>query len=247
MLFSVQAYSQSESYYYKIIDICTNNIEKNNKLVENYKARGDANFSLGFYNLAISDYYRSIKLGNVSDLVYLNLGMSYYSINRIDSAIIILRKCESINSKNIDCKLYLSECFKSRRDFLNSKGILQKVLAIEKNNLNATYNLALVYKELKEFQNAINLFNLCINSNFLIQNSLLNISFCKAQLNKESEAWAMFNKARLIDSTNPFVYLYEGHILYKFKNIEKACEKYYFASEKGNIEARSFLKSYGCK
>jgi tetratricopeptide (TPR) repeat protein len=126
-----------------------------------YHLRGDALFRLGKYNEAISDLTSAIRVSQSDWTDYMELGLCYFNLGRLDEAIQALQKAALMKPGEAVMTEYIAKAyFKKGVDALKAKQYAQSVEALLKaKEFNQTdgyisYNLAEAYLFQKRYPEA---------------------------------------------------------------------------------------------
>ena len=178
------------------------------------------------YREAISLWNQALKLDEGNHFLFNKIGLMYYYLNQVDSAIIYynltLSKFPSDTVAHFQrghCYLYKDEFQKALDDFLAA------FVATEKKNPDASFNVGKSYAGLGNLEKAIEYYKITLNLTPNDKYSYYELGFCYASLPQpdKENALSNYNKAIQLDDKYYEPYLNRG-LLYavQFRNLKKA-------------------------
>jgi len=183
-----------------------------------YFSRGQKDLSLHFINRAINMEPQHI-VGQYS------LGIVYAHLGRLDEALIATFK--SAQFGNIDAKRYVTKLFIEKKQFKEALFYFDTIENEIEKNEDYYYDLGLIYKGLKEYENAIEMFNKAPNVYGAWNNKGLVFSY----LGLVENAIEAFDKCISINSGDNAGYLNKANILTRNNNLDEAISLYLKAKE----------------
>ena len=184
---------------------------------------------LRMYEEAEKNYLKAIELDPENTYYYLELGNLYRDeLNDRDKAIKQFNKIIEIDSlftaayNNIG-NFYLNE----GNDLKKAEEYLLKGYELDNNDFDLNYNIAVLYKEKKEYTLSIKHYNKAIEINPQDKDLYYYITTPYEELGMYEEAEKNYLKAIELDAKDPDFYFYLGELYqYNFKIYEKAISQY---------------------
>lgn len=192
---------------------------------DKYIENGQLAFQNSFYDLAIQEYEKALKLDSTSANVYYLSGDAYYEQNKYSQTIKAYEKAMLLDPKekdlNADICFKLGFSYKSLKEYDKAITIFQKSLTLDPKHKNSYINLAEIYYYNKEdYKNAIKNYNKVINIQ-AIDTIYAYLGICYRLLNDYDNAIKSFNKSIDLNSKNAASYNGLGITYFKKKDFEK--------------------------
>jgi tetratricopeptide (TPR) repeat protein len=142
-----------KDYYNSLIYI--NKLDSTFITCEMTELKGDCFHKIGNYNYSIKFLELTKSKCNLSFESYVNLGDSYFKIEKIDSAINNFRKAYIINSKNSELNFNLGLCHYILNDFDLAKNFLKQSIQQNTKELDSYDLLMQIYNESSQFDSSL--------------------------------------------------------------------------------------------
>jgi len=119
--------------------------------------RGDINLKMKNYSEAVSEYQKSINLGDSSEINFRNLGISYYWIEKYDSSISSLTRAIKIMKKDPTAYFYLGTSYKGLKQYDKAIENLLRAARLQRNDFLAEtlIQIGATFYEQKNYSEAL--------------------------------------------------------------------------------------------
>ncbi len=141
----------------------SNELIKLSETANNYSRRGFINDKLENYNLAETDYRKSIELNPKFIETYIALGNVLFKAKKYDQSLMICNQALGLNSKSKEALWIRSKIYKEKIDYPNAINDLSKMIIFSPDDMDAFFARGLFYQEFNQHQSAINDFSKVIS------------------------------------------------------------------------------------
>ena len=119
--------------------------------------KGNINLKMKNYDDAISNYQKSISLGDSSETNFRNMGVGYYWKEEYDSSIVLLNKAVKITDKDPSAYFYLGASYKGLKKYDLAIENLSKAVDLQRNDFMAEIliQIAATYYAQKDYSQAL--------------------------------------------------------------------------------------------
>jgi len=143
---------------------------------------------------------------------------------RLDDAEAILSKIIKEDDSNVTALYYSSLIYNIRGDVANEKKVLEKIAAIDPDNIDTNISLGKIYAREKSYNKAESYFKKVVSSNVYIEDAVLGYGMVLLSQKKSNEALVQFNSVIENNPDNMFAYIKRAQIKSSsddFKEAEK--------------------------
>ncbi len=159
--FKMESYIELEKYDKALIE--SNELIKLNETASNYSRRGFIQDKLENYNLAETDYRKSIeKASNVLE-THVALAQVLYKAKKYDQALASCNQALRLDSKCKEALWTRSKIYKEKIDYPSAINDLSKMIIFSPDDMEAFFARGLYYQEFNQHQSAINDFSKVIS------------------------------------------------------------------------------------
>jgi|GEM_PF-2890081 len=179
--------------YYKSVELFSAIIQRDSSNGELYFYRGTSYNNLGRYSLAVSDLSQALEKGVNTASCNTNLGIAYLNLKDFSNSIKYLKLGFLRNSSDSIISLDLGESYFGEKEYKSAIIYFTRVYKLTRTKTNDMYMLATAYYTDNECNNALNCYNITIDSLPEFSQDILVLSHlgragCYVQLNRYSEA-----------------------------------------------------------
>jgi tetratricopeptide (TPR) repeat protein len=206
--------------------------DQNNKqfLIETYRSRSNAYYSLGLYDEAISDLKKILQLNN-DDHTALNYLIDYADkLGRLQEAIDFIEKEAKISKDNAGIYTEIGNKFLAAKNYENARLFYNKTLEINPNDTNAYRNLGMVEEAGEHLDEAMKFYTRALELSLgqnekpaTNYNDIGNIYFAK---NDFENARAQYDNAISHDPEFYYAYYNLGYLTERLNQTDEAIGYY---------------------
>lgn len=122
-----------------------------------WSKKGEINLKMKNYDDAISNYQKSISLGDSSEINFRNMGISYYWKEEYDTSVVYLNHAVKITDKDPSAYFYLGASYKGLKKYDLAIENLSKAVDLQRNDFMAVtlMQIGATYYEQKDYQQAL--------------------------------------------------------------------------------------------
>ncbi len=133
-----------------------------NETASNYARRGFIQDKLENYNLAETDYRKSIELGRNLE-TYVSLAGVLFKAKKYDASLVACNQALGMDSKSKEALWIRSKIYKEKIDYPSAINDLSKMIIFAPDDLEAFFARGIYYQEFNQHQSAINDFSKVIS------------------------------------------------------------------------------------
>ncbi len=159
---------------------------KLNETAFNYSRGGFINDKLENYNLAETNYRKSIGKDSKVIETFIELGNVLYKAKKYDQSLNICNRALNLDSKSKEALWIRSKIYKEKIDYPNAINDLSKMIIFSPNDMDAFFTRGLYYQEFNQHQSAINDFSKVISED----SNNASVYFHRAKSNEEITQYA---------------------------------------------------------
>ncbi len=143
-------------------------LKESNELIDlsetasNYARRGFIQDKLENYNLAETDYRKSIELGKSLE-AYVSLASVLFKAKKYDASLVACNQALGMDSKSKEALWIRSKIYKEKIDYPNAINDLSKMIIFAPDDVEAFFARGIYYQEFNQHQSAINDFSKVIS------------------------------------------------------------------------------------
>jgi tetratricopeptide (TPR) repeat protein len=222
----------------KISDNINIALEANIKIGQLYILTNEYNYALNYF----LNVYESKQIDSLTE----KIGLCYYKLNKLDSAILFFNKSINYYKKNSLSYCYLGICYEELNNI--DSAIVYYNLAIKKHQIEylAFNNLGGIYLDKDVYDSAIYMYQKAIELNPSFSAPYYNLSVCYMDLSQYKNGLEMINNAIKLTPNNS-MYLFNKAEIYTYLNEQDSvCLYLRRSSNLGYKKALDLLK-YNCK
>lgn len=180
------------------------------------------------YTDALVYYDIALRINNEYTEAYFNKGRTYEKLKKYDSAELYYRKVAEINPIDKGVYVVLAMLYEETGRFDSAIIMQTNAIRIDSNDQDLYYYRAIDYDTLKEYNLAIQDYNIFLNKS---KNNYDYLALCKRGKSKElidDLEGALEDYSKAIDGNNKKItaYIYRCKLYLKLQELEKACSDY---------------------
>jgi len=243
----------SEFLAYKALDYSNKAIELNSKNSNYYRVRGTTYFHLKKYDLALNDHNEAIKIDSTNSLAWMGIAIVYENTNQFELAEKNYFKALEYDKNSFVIHFNLGLLYDKWGNFEQSLKYYNEAIQIESNDSDAYINRGSIKLRNKMYEEAIKDFNMAISIDSLCKMSYNNRGLCEFYLKEYKSAITDFEKALSIKlgtsfdenfDTDKYSYNNIANSYFGLGNVEKACEYWNIAIQKGYKYQKKWKEIY---
>ncbi len=180
---------------------------------------------------AIENYNKGIFLGERNENIYTNLGRCLFSIGQNEQALNWIEKAEKFNQNRLDILFAKGEILTSLEKYEDAINIYDKILVQQVDNRNAYHFKAILFAQLKYFDEALNI--LQIAEELTGDSNIIEYDRALIYENKQDIKRALFHidKALDYDNKNKVALLKKGYLLSMLLEYDRAKQIFNYINE----------------
>jgi tetratricopeptide (TPR) repeat protein len=210
-----------------------------------YYNRGKALDEKGNFQMAISDYNKTIELNPVFDDAYVNLGRAHDALGNHQYAIIIYNKAIELNPEAEDAYYNRGVSYSKSGNYKQAIADCTTAVTLNPQYEKAYNNRGVFYGIIGDYQKSIDDLSKAIELDTLYTEAYYNRGVSYKNSKKYMQAIQDFNKVIQADPEHIRAYFERGNTYLKLGNYKKTDKDYISAARLGNKTAREYLESKG--
>lgn len=243
----------SEELSYKALDYINKAIELNSNVSKYYRVKGSAYNHLKKYDVALENHEKAIKIDSTNTLAWMGCAIAYENTNQFELAEKNYLKALELEKNSSVIYFNLGLLYDKWNNKEESLKMYDKAIEFEPKYGDVYINRGSVKLRKKMYEEAIADFNMAISLDSLDKLSYNSRGLCKFYLKQYESAISDFEKALKITlgksfdenfDTDKYSYNNIANAYFKLNNIEKACEYWNIAIQKGYIYQAKWKEIY---